>query len=93
MPSKHQLGVWQICIATLFGVMVFSSISIAGNACCLDRVMREYDYCVDLAEYNRRTEASKCRTRRCADAVYKKFKEDRAECRTTRNREMRECNI
>lgn len=76
-------------------VTMHAGVGLAGATCCLERVLARYDYCIDKAEYDAIVEAQKCRITdsACRQRALDRLNERKAECRRTRDREMKECNI
>lgn len=89
----------RLMIATIF-VLMHSLVVFAGATCCLDEVIKRHDACIDEAEAESIAEASKCekkiirsRISKCLDEVHERHQERKADCRSTRDEEMKECNI
>ena len=81
-------------------VGMHASLGFAGSGCCMDRVMEEFDECEDEASDTRYAEGKDClkklwppTIRRCIEKAYQDYRDDLAECRSTRDRDLRACNI
>lgn len=84
----------RLIVASTF-IIMHTLVALAGPTCCLDRVLQRYDYCIDKAEYDAIVEARKCgmTDRACRQRALDRLNERKAECRSTRDREIAECNI
>lgn len=84
-------------VIVLTFVAMHAVVVFAGPTCCIDEAIARADACEDQAQADSLAEAAKCkwslRAKKCFDDVYARHQERKAECRSTRDREIAECNI